>query len=155
MCSGHSAIGNVDEVNTPASSASAFQLPTTGPGSPAGWPRRIVALLIDWLVANAAGWAISGGVAVWNPNTGLGWVPLVAFFVLVAAATAATGASLGQWVVDVRIIDMRGRRVTVVAAAIRTALILLVIPPLVFTREGRGLHDLATSTAAVRGPDRG
>ena len=55
----------------------------------------------------------------------------------------------------IRIIDVRGRRVGVVAAAIRTALILLVIPPLVFTREGRGLHDLATSTAAVRGPDRG
>lgn len=149
-------VDKVGEVSTPASpSGSDPRLPTSGPGSPAGWPRRIAALLVDWLLANAAGYALTGGVAVWSPDSGRTWVPLVTFFVLVAAATAATGASFGQWILGVRIIDVRGRRVGVVAAAIRTALILLVIPPLVFTREGRGLHDLATSTAAVRGPDRG
>lgn len=135
-------------------SASGRQLPESGPGSPAGWPRRIAALLVDWLLANAAGFALTGGVAVWNPNEGRTWVPLVTFFVLVAAATAATGASLGQWAFGVRIIELHGRRVGVVPALIRTALILLVIPPLVSTAEGRGLHDLATSTAAVRGPER-
>lgn len=140
-------------MSTPSSpSASQPALPSSGPGSPAGWPRRIIALVIDWLLANAAGFALTGGDAVWTPASDRTWLPLVTFYVMVAAATAATGASFGQWLVDVRIIDMRGQRVGVVSAVIRTALILLVIPPLVFTSEGRGLHDLATSTAAVRGP---
>jgi hypothetical protein len=33
---------------------------------------------------------------------------------------------------------------------VRTFLIVLVIPPLVFNRDGRGLHDLAVDSIALR-----
>src|SRR5690625_6464229 len=88
-------IGSVGTVSTSAS-APRPQLPTSGPGSPAGWPRRIVAIFIDWFLANAVAFALTGGVVVWDPSAGYTWLPLVAFFVLNAAATVATGASLGQ-----------------------------------------------------------
>jgi uncharacterized RDD family membrane protein YckC len=40
--------------------------------------------------------------------------------------------------------------VTVLQAFVRTLLICLVIPPLVFNRDQRGLHDLATGTVPIR-----
>lgn len=89
---------------------------------------------------------------MWDVDAGLTWLPLLCWFGLVWLGTAATGASIGQWMVGVRIIRLSGQRVDLVRAGIRTALILLILPPLVFDRDGRGLHDLATATAAVRGP---
>ena len=130
------------------------ELPTSGPGSPASWPRRFAALLIDWALANIIAFALSGGGRVWDPQDGAAWMPLVCWFLLVWPATAFTGASPGQWLLNVRVICLHGQRIGVVGAAIRTALILLVIPPLIFTSEGRGLHDLAADSAAVDGPAR-
>ncbi|WP_158543001.1 RDD family protein [Phytoactinopolyspora halophila] len=126
-------------------------LPASGPGSPASWSRRIAALLADWVLANIAA-VILAGPQVWDVESGLTWLPLACFFGLVWLATAATGASLGQWMVRVRIIRLSGDRVGLVNAAVRTILIVLVIPPLVFDSDRRGLHDLATNTAAVNGP---
>ncbi len=37
-------------------------------------------------------------------------------------------------------------------ALVRTALIALVVPPLVFDRDGRGLHDMAAGTVVVHAP---
>jgi uncharacterized RDD family membrane protein YckC len=128
-------------------------LPTHGPGSPASWPRRIAALFLDWAIANVAAVSVAG-TSVWQPANGRTWVPLVAWFLLVWLATATTGASLGQWLVGLRVIRLDRRHVGFVRGAVRTALIVLVIPPLISTKDGRGLHDLAVGTAAVNGPGR-
>ena len=112
-----------------------------------------MALVIDWILANVVAFAVFGD-AVWRPGSGSTWWPLVSFFVLVWLSTASTGASPGQWVLGLRIVRLDRRRVGVLQAAVRTLLILLVVPPLIFTKEGRGLHDLAVNTAAVNGPGR-
>lgn len=127
-------------------------LPTAGPGSPAGWGRRIVALLIDWAIANVAAILIVGGPHVWDPDAGLRWVPLAAWFGLVWLATSLTGASLGQWIMRLRVIRLDRKPVGLWYGLIRTLLIGMVIPPLIFTPEGRGLHDLAVGTVTVKGP---
>lgn len=129
-----------------------MDLPTDGPGSPAGWGRRFVALLLDWAMANAAAFMIAGGASVWDRDRGLVWLPLVCWFILVWLATALTGASLGQWIMRLRVIRLDRRPVGLWIGFIRTALIALVIPPLVFTPERRGLHDLVAGTACVNGP---
>ena len=41
-----------------------------------------------------------------------------------------------------------GRPLTLLAALLRTLMVCLVVPPLVFRPDGRGLHDLATGSAA-------
>lgn len=128
-------------------------LPVSGPGSPAGWSRRFAALIVDWALANVVAFALAGS-SVWDASGGRTWVPLVCWLVMVWLATTLTGASPGQWVLGVRIVRLDRRRIGAVKAAVRTALIGLVIPPLIFDREGRGLHDLAVGTAAVRGPGR-
>ena len=47
-------------------------------------------------------------------------------------------------------VRLDGKPVNLLQALGRTALICLVIPPLVFNRDNRGLHDLAVNSVAVR-----
>jgi uncharacterized RDD family membrane protein YckC len=129
-----------------------LDLPGEGPGSPAGWGRRFVALLLDWGMANAAAFIIVGGTSVWDRDRGMVWLPLVCWFVLVWLATSLTGASLGQWIMRLRVIRLDRRPVGLWIGLVRTALIALVIPPLIFTPDRRGLHDLVAGTACVNGP---
>jgi len=44
----------------------------------------------------------------------------------------------------------RSRRLGLTGSMLRTALICLVIPPLVWDSDGRGLHDRAVDTVVVR-----
>ncbi|WP_162449901.1 RDD family protein [Phytoactinopolyspora mesophila] len=139
-------------MSTDDPSVSRSGLPATGPGSPATWGRRVAALIVDWILANVAAFIIVGG-QVWDVEAGLTWLPLLCWFGLVWLATALTGASIGQWMLRLRIVRLSGGRVGIGAAALRTALILLIIPPLIFDKDRRGLHDLAANTAAVNGPE--
>lgn len=103
-------------------------------------------------MANAAALAIAGGTSVWDREQGQFWLPLACWFVLVWLATSFTGASLGQWITRLRVIRIDRRPVGLWVGLVRTALIALVIPPLIFTPDRRGLHDLAVGTVCVNGP---
>ena len=125
-------------------------LPAVGRGSVSGWGPRIAALFIDWLASTlvAVGFTGLGG---WLDGTVLTEsMPLLIFFVEVTVLTAITGASFRQLVTRVVVVRLDGRPVTLLHAIVRTFLICLVIPPLVFTRDRRGLHDLAVGTVTVR-----
>jgi hypothetical protein len=77
--------------------------------------------------------------------------PHLFFFAQVAILTALTGSSAGQKLRGIRIIDVNTlQNIAPLGALIRTILIMLVIPAVVQNKEGRGLHDLATKSAAVR-----
>jgi hypothetical protein len=68
-----------------------------GPGTSAGWGRRAVALVIDWVVANLIAFAIVRRPDVWQaPVDGLDFLPLAAFGLEVWLLTAFLGASLGH-----------------------------------------------------------
>jgi uncharacterized RDD family membrane protein YckC len=118
----------------------------------AGWGRRIAALFLDWVIANVVAAVVAGGTLPWDANRGQAWLPLISWFVLVWLSTALTGASLGQHILRLRVIRLDRRPVGLPAGGLRTALIALVIPPLIIDRDGRGLHDLAVGTAVVHGP---
>lgn len=130
-------------------------LPASGPGAVAGWGRRIGALALDWLLANLAAVAVTQTRDVWSAQSSLGWVPFVVWFVEVWVLTALTGASAGQRILGIAVLRLDHRPVGLWRAAVRTALTSLLIPPLVFDRDGRGLHDLAVGTVVVRGPGTG
>jgi uncharacterized RDD family membrane protein YckC len=125
-------------------------LPESGPGSLAGWGRRLLALAVDWALANVVAVGLAGP-DVWDASTGLTWVPLLAWTVLVWLSTGLTGASLGQHVLRLRVVRLDRRPVGLLRGLLRTLLIALVVPPLVTVR-GRGLHDVAVHTAVVNGP---
>jgi hypothetical protein len=102
--------------------------------------RKAQAITIDWI----------GSLFVAALLSDRSWTLLI-FFLQVAIMTALTGASAGQRLRGIRIIDVNTlQNISPLGALIRTFLILLVIPAVVQTRQGRGLHDLATKSAAVR-----
>ncbi|HSJ22701.1 MAG TPA: RDD family protein [Nocardioidaceae bacterium] len=143
---------------TPPSSAAAdpsypgerLGLPSTGPGAVAGWPRRFAALGLDW-IASMLTVAAFIGTDVWTGREAAAqWGPLIVFLFEASILTALLGGSFGQLIVRVVVVRLDGKPVTVLHASLRTLLICLVIPPLVYNRDQRGLHDLAVKTVALR-----
>jgi len=126
--------------------------PTQPPTAPstgeeyASWPRRIGALVIDWAACQAVAYALVQG----GHHHAESFLPLVIFFVESAVGVALVGASFGQLLVRIRVHRVDGRPVELLQSFLRALLVCLVIPPLVFRPDGRGLHDLAVSTAAYR-----
>ncbi|HEY7045372.1 MAG TPA: RDD family protein [Nocardioidaceae bacterium] len=124
-------------------------LPPTGPGAVAGWGRRVLALGIDWALSLLAVGAFVGQ-DVWTGAGGAGWAPLVVFALEVWILTALLGSSAGQLVTGVVVRRTSGEPLDPWRTLARTVLICLVIPPVIYNSDQRGLHDLAVDSVAVR-----
>jgi uncharacterized RDD family membrane protein YckC len=117
-----------------------FGLPQRGPGSVASMPRRLLALLIDWLLSML--------VAYWLTHSQF-WT-IVVFAVEVYVLTATTGFTVGKRLAGIRTVRISGGPVGFRWALVRTAILLTVVPPLLTDRDLRGLHDRASDTIVVR-----
>ena len=124
-------------------------LPESGPGSVAGWGRRLLALIIDWLASMLAA-AVFVGTAIWTGDGAAAWAPLAVFGAERWLLTGTLGMSAGQRVCGIAVVRLNGRPVGLWSALIRTVLLCLLIPPVVYNRDQRGLHDLAVGTVVVR-----
>lgn len=114
----------------------------------ASWARRIGALLIDGVASALVTLAVLGPEGYSNSSFG----PLVVFFLETGFGTAIAGGSFGQLLTRIRVLRTDGRPVSLLRALLRSLLVCVVVPPLVFRPDGRGLHDLATDSAAYRLP---
>jgi uncharacterized RDD family membrane protein YckC len=115
----------------------------------ASWARRIVALLVDWLACYAvATLAVRVGLVESDPY---GIYTMALFILETTVFTALVGGSFGKLMTRLRVVraDGSGQPVDLLHALIRSVLICLLIPPLVFRPDGRGLHDMAAGTATV------
>jgi uncharacterized RDD family membrane protein YckC len=95
-----------------------------------------------------------GGVDNWAGDRAAGTYVLGVFVLESAAFTALSGGSFGQLATRLRVVRVVGDRldprpVPPHLALLRQVLIALVIPPLVYRPDGRGLHDLAARSAVV------
>lgn len=125
-------------------------LPPAGSGSVAGWGRRVAALFLDWGASTLVAITFTG-LGGWLDGTVLSEsLPLLVFLLEATLFTALLGGSFGQLLVRVVVVRLDATPVTVLHAFVRTLLILLVVPPLVFNRDQRGLHDLAVQTVTLR-----
>ena len=120
------------------------------PFETASWARRVLALLVDY----AACWGVM--LLIYGRDWfGSGSVPSIYLNLLFigesAFLMALSGGSFGQLATRLRVvrIDQSGRPLGLIPALLRQVLICLVIPPLVFRPDGRGLHDLAVGSAVV------
>ena len=127
-------------------------LPAQGAGSVASWGRRVAALFIDWFAASLVVLVVARGTSPWTPGSLAQLWPLATWLVLVAVATGLTGASLGQHLLNLRVIRLDRRPVGLWNGLVRTVLVALVVPPLVADTDRRGWHDLAVGTVVVNGP---
>lgn len=89
------------------------------------------------------------GTEVWSGRGFVQWAPMLVFLLEAGFLTALMGGSFGQLVCRVAVVRLDGRPVNLLQALLRTALICLVVPPLVFNRDQRGLHDLAVNTVTL------
>jgi uncharacterized RDD family membrane protein YckC len=125
-----------------------FGLPQRGVGSVARMGRRFAALMIDYvaaiLVTHLAFPEFDYNSDPFRAAT------IAVFAVHVFLLTATTGASFGYKIAGIRLISVSPARVTLIKVLARTALLCLVIPALIWDRDGRGLHDKAVGTLTMR-----
>jgi uncharacterized RDD family membrane protein YckC len=144
----------VTESDSATYPGSRLGLPEDGPGSVASWLRRGAALAVDWGASLLVAGLIFGD-GVWGQGAAA-WAPLGVFLLEATLLTALIGGSFGQLLLGVGVVRLpRGsaretRPVSLLHALLRTFLICLVVPPLIFNRDSRGLHDLAAGTVALR-----
>jgi len=123
--------------------------PTTVVPRTATFASRVVALLLDWLIANVVAFAIVRNGAMFSaPTTALDLAPLAVYATETWLFTGLFGASLGQLIRGIGVVQRDGQPIGLWRALIRTILILFVIPPLVVL-DGRGLHDKAVDTVIL------
>ncbi len=121
-------------------------LPEEGPGSIARPGRRVGALAVDWtlclLIANGL---ITDGYQQATGN----WALLI-FFVLSVLTVGTLGFTPGKRLFGLRVVELGTGRVNPLRALLRSALLCVAIPALVWDRDGRGLHDRLARTVEVR-----
>ncbi len=123
--------------------------PEHGAGAVAGWGRRLLALLLDWFGSMMVLGAFVG-TDLWSGGGAGQWGPLAVFAGQRWLLTSLAGGSAGQLVTGIRVVRTDGGRLDPGRALLRTVLLCLVIPPVVYNRDQRGLHDLAVGSITVR-----
>jgi uncharacterized RDD family membrane protein YckC len=114
------------------------------PGTPGSFGRRIAAVTVDWLLSFLVAALFSDG-----PTPGL-TVSLV-FFCEYTFFTAFFGQTPGMRLLGLACVRVEdGRPLGVARAALRAFLLNLVIPAVIFDKDGRGLHDRAARSVVVR-----
>jgi hypothetical protein len=116
-------------------------LPEHGPGSAATFGPRILAIVIDWLPCSVAAQLLTK-----NPA----FSALALFAAITVVSIAIAGRTIGHAAAGLRVALLDGHRAGFGAAVIRTVLMCLVIPPVVYNIDGRGLHDRAAGTVVLR-----
>ena len=116
----------------------------------ATWPRRMLALLVDWIACTLVVVAVIGPTA-WLDDRLAGTYTMGVFLLESALFTTLLGGSFGKLATRLRVVrlDGSGRPLDLGRSLLRAALVCLVIPPLVFRPDGRGLHDVVVGSATV------
>jgi len=123
-------------------------MPQTGPGAVANFGRRMIALCFDWFACLAISHATQRGPDA--TSNGVSLLTLELFAAEVVLFTVLLGGSFGQALVGIGVRNVNGKRIGIVAVVVRTVLLCLVFPALIWDRDGRGLHDQVTRSVAIR-----
>lgn len=115
--------------------------PRDGVGSIARPARRIGALIIDWALCSLVSAAFFG-------YDGMATLGIFALEQMLLVGTL--GYSVGHRLFGMQVQRLGGKPAGLGAAIVRTLLICLVIPAVVFDEDQRGLHDRAVGTVLVR-----
>jgi uncharacterized RDD family membrane protein YckC len=114
----------------------------------ASWGRRMLALVIDWFGSILV---VSLFTPVFGTTGGPGsLLVLLAFVVESAILTATVGGSFGKMLTRLRVVRVAdGGRIDPLRSLLRAVMVALVIPPLVYRPDRRGLHDVVAGSATV------
>ncbi|MEW1974686.1 MULTISPECIES: RDD family protein [Microbacterium] len=116
-------------------------LPVSGTRSIARAGRRIGALVIDWAAAVIISIAFFQYDAI---------ATLVVFAVVQIVFIPTIGGSPGHRILGMRLVMLGGGWVGLWRPIVRTLLLVLVIPAVIWDPDQRGLHDKAVGTVLIR-----
>ena len=74
---------------------------------------------------------------------------MLVFFLEVALLTMVSGSSFGQRLLGLTVLGLDGGAVPPVRVVLRTFLLCLAVPALIWDRDGRGLHDKAARSVVL------
>jgi len=108
----------------------------------------VVAILVDWLVCNV----IAAGLMHYRLGEGgLGpFKPLAVFALMNLLLVGTLGSTIGHRLLGLRVVRLGGAGAGPLLAAIRTVLLAVVIPAVIWDRDTRGFHDKIAGTVLVR-----
>ncbi|OKK19291.1 hypothetical protein AMK16_14230 [Streptomyces sp. CB00455] len=121
-------------------------LPQHGPGSVARFGRRLAAIAIDWAACLLIAYGLITGGDVAGARSWTLWV----FLALSILTVGTVGFTPGKRIVGLRVIAEDGGRLGTARVVLRTVLLALVVPALIWDRDGRGLHDRLARAVQVR-----
>lgn len=123
-------------------------LPQQGKGSATPWGRRIGALFIDWLIVLGITLAIVGPPQPGDDTFGLASLGVLVVMYVVLLMTARS--TIGMWLLGLAVWPVGSQHLSFVRVVLRSVLLALVIPAVVYDRDRRGLHDKAGATIVIR-----
>jgi len=107
----------------------------------ASFGRRLAAIAIDWVAC----------LLIARAFTGSSWGALAVFAVENLVLLPTLGATFGMRLLGIGVVRLgTGRPLPLPAAAVRTVLLCLAVPALIWDQQYRGLHDRAVGGAVVR-----
>jgi len=121
-------------------------LPEEGPGAIAPLGRRFGAVAVDWGLCML----IAYGLFAQGNQQAMGNWALGIFFVLSALTVGTVGCTPGKRLFGLRVVAEGGGRIGVGRVLLRSLLLCLAIPALIWDRDGRGLHDRLARAVQVR-----
>jgi uncharacterized RDD family membrane protein YckC len=124
-------------------------LPAEGPGSLASPGARLLAFVVDGVVANLlAGLPYLFGVT-YGPGE-RGYAVYAAFLLQEWILVSLVGATIGKQLLGIRVVSLADGRLRWYWVLARTLLLGFLVPAVVWDRDGRGLHDKASGALTLR-----
>jgi uncharacterized RDD family membrane protein YckC len=116
-------------------------MPESGRGSVGRVGRRLAGIAIDWALASLI------SLAFLHYNS---WATLGIFVVLQIIFIPTIGGSVGHRLVGLRVVPISGGFVGLWRPVVRSILLALVIPAVVWDSDQRGFHDKIAGTVLMR-----
>lgn len=120
-------------------------LPEEGTNAVASVGRRLLALAVDWLLCYLI---ISGAVGLRPGSVAGDFEVLGAFAVENLLLVSTLGYTIGMRVLSIKVVRLGGP-LTPLAVLLRTLLLCLVIPAVIWDRDTRAFHDRLSRTVVV------
>jgi uncharacterized RDD family membrane protein YckC len=143
----------VSAVGTPQSfRGERLGLPEQGTGSLATTGQRLGAFIVDAL---ASGLVAALFIQATGGHGAAGHLPgswsLIPFALDYVVGVLVAGRTLGMYLFGLRLVRVdRPVPLDIFRVLVRTVLLMLLVPAVIWDRDGRGLHDRLTESAVVR-----
>jgi uncharacterized RDD family membrane protein YckC len=121
-------------------------LPEQGSGSIARPGRRLGALAVDWGLCLLIAYGLIADSYIEAAQV---WAPLI-LFALIVLTVGTIGFTPGKRLFGLRVVALNTGRVNPLRTLLRTILLFLALPALIWDRDGRGLHDRLAGTVEIR-----